>query len=128
MKKIKVVCGVVRNEGKYLITQRGDAKNLNKWEFPGGKVESNEDDFSSIKRELFEELNLLVTPIKEVTSYGFRSFQLVFIECICLNSESIELKEHLDYAWVYVNELAKFDFLEGDKKFIDNLLTGKRII
>ena len=125
MKKIKVVCGVVRNEGKYLITQRGDAKNYKKWEFPGGKVESNEDDFSSIKRELLEELNLSITPIKEVVSYGFKSFQLVFIECICLNSESIELMEHLNYAWVHVNELAKFDFLEGDKKFIAHLIPGK---
>ena len=38
MKKINVVCGVIVKDNKYLITQRGDSKNLNKWEFPGGKV------------------------------------------------------------------------------------------
>jgi 8-oxo-dGTP pyrophosphatase MutT (NUDIX family) len=43
-----VVCGVVRDEEKYLITQRGDAKNFKKWEFPGGKVESDEDDFATL--------------------------------------------------------------------------------
>jgi hypothetical protein len=28
MKKIKVVCGVIVKDNKYLITQRGDFKNL----------------------------------------------------------------------------------------------------
>ena len=38
-----------------------------------------------------------------------------------LRPETIELKEHLKYAWVDVNELSKFDFLNGDKKFISQL-------
>lgn len=121
MNFIKVVCGVVRDDEKYLITQRGDAKNFKKWEFPGGKVESDEDDFTSIKRELFEELSLSIIPLKELARYEFESFLLVFIECVCSDPETIELKEHLKYAWVDVNELSKFDFLKGDKKFIAQL-------
>lgn len=121
MSFIKVVCGVVRDDEKYLITQRGDAKNFKKWEFPGGKVESDEDDFTSIKRELLEELNLSIIPLKELARYEFKSFLLVFIECVCSDPETIELKEHLKYAWVDVNELSKFDFLKGDKKFIAQL-------
>ena len=121
MSLIKVVCGVVRDDEKYLITQRGDAKNFKKWEFPGGKVESDEDDFASIKRELLEELNLSILPLKELARYEFKSFLLVFIECVCSDPETIELKEHLKYAWVDVNELSKFDFLNGDKKFISQL-------
>ena len=57
MKKINVVCGVIVRDNKYLITQRGDFKNLNKWEFPGGKVETFENNFEAIKRELNENLN-----------------------------------------------------------------------
>lgn len=121
MSLIKVVCGVVRDDEKYLITQRGDAKNFKKWEFPGGKVESDEDDFASIKRELLEELNLSIIPLRELARYEFKSFLLVFIECVCSDPETIELKEHLKYAWVDVNELSKFDFLKGDKKFISQL-------
>ena len=49
MKKIKVVCGVIFKNNKYLITQRGDFKNFKKWEFPGGKVEPYENIFDAIK-------------------------------------------------------------------------------
>ena len=43
-----------------------------------GKVESDEDDFASIKRELLEELNLSIIPLKELARYEFKSFLLVF--------------------------------------------------
>ena len=45
MKKLKVVAALIEKDGKYLIARRatGDENVLGKWEFPGGKVESNED-------------------------------------------------------------------------------------
>ena len=45
---IDVVCGVIKNGDKYLITQRGDKMNEGKWEFPGGKVKENEHLYDSI--------------------------------------------------------------------------------
>ena len=69
MKKVKVVCGVVyNNKNEIIITQRGDQKNYKKWEFPGGKVKPNEELNKSIKRELKEELNVVVYPIKVIYS------------------------------------------------------------
>jgi len=47
-----VVCGVVKDGERFLITQRGDNKNRGLWEFPGGKVINEEHPFESIKREL----------------------------------------------------------------------------
>ena len=38
MKKINVVCGVIVKDNKYLITQRGDSKNINKWETRGSNI------------------------------------------------------------------------------------------
>jgi len=117
---IDVVCGVIKNGDKYLITQRGDKKNYGKWEFPGGKVKENEHPFDSIKRELFEELELEINPIHEITRYPFKKHNLIFILCNPLNISDIRLKEHKSLTWVSKEEFKNFTFLEGDEKFIRN--------
>ena len=122
---IDVVCGVVNHNDKILITQRGDNKNYGKWEFPGGKVKKNEKPFVSIKRELFEELGLIVKPIKEIIRYTYKKFNLIFILCESLNPEEIQLTEHLDYFWISKTEFSKFQFLDGDISFIQNYLLYK---
>ena len=123
MKKVKVVCGVVyNNKNEILITQRGDQKNYKKWEFPGGKVKPNEELNKSIKRELKEELNVVVDPIKVIYSNTYKKYDLIFIECLYVTG-TIELNEHLDYNWTKIKDLVNFNFLEGDKEFINHLLT-----
>ena len=122
MKKINVVCGVIVKDNKYLITQRGDSKNLNKWEFPGGKVEPFENIFDAIKRELKEELSIEVTPIKKLLEYNHKKYNLCFIEC-ALGSNKIILNEHLNFTWISKKEFEIYDFLEGDNIFINSLLT-----
>ena len=121
MKKIKVVCGVIVKNNKYLITQRGDSKNLNKWEFPGGKVEPFENIFDAIKRELKEELIIAVTPIKILLEYDYKKYNLCFIEC-ALGSDKIILNEHLNFTWISKQEFEIYDFLDGDNIFINSLL------
>ena len=122
MKKINVVCGVIVKDNKYLITQRGDSKNFNKWEFPGGKVEPFENIFDAIKRELKEELSIEVTPIKKLLEYNYKKYNLCFIEC-ALGSNKIILNEHLNFTWISKKEFEIYDFLEGDNIFINSLLT-----
>ena len=122
MKKINVVCGVIVKDNKYLITQRGDFKNLNKWEFPGDKVEPFENIFDAIKRELKEELSIEVTPIKKLLEYNYKKYNLCFIEC-ALGSNKIILNEHLNFTWISKKEFEIYDFLEGDNIFINSLLT-----
>ena len=117
---IDVVCGVIKNGDKYLITERGDEKNYGKWEFPGGKVKENEHLFDSIKRELFEELELEINPIHEITRYPFKKFNLIFILCVPYNPNRIKLKEHLKSYWVQSDELLDYSFIEGDLKFVES--------
>lgn len=121
---IDVVCGVVRNEkGEYLITQRGDSNHYGKWEFPGGKVQTTETYFESIIRELKEELSIEVNPIREITSYPFERFNLIFILCeMSTSTNDLFLSEHLDFKWIKVLETSLFNFMEGDYEFIENHL------
>lgn len=117
---IDVVCGVICVNQKYLITQRGDDSNYGKWEFPGGKVKKGEDIFTSIKREISEELNLDISPIKEITRYCFEKYNLIFILCNCKNNKTIQLNEHINFKYINRVDFELYDFLEGDKKFINS--------
>ena len=76
-----------------------------------------EDEELLTKRELIEELKLEVNPKREITRYTHCEFNLIFIECIVLNIDNIQLNEHLDYRWINENEFQKFDFLQGDLRF-----------
>ena len=61
---IKVVAALIEKEGKVLIAKRNEGSNYTngKWEFPGGKVELNENEFDAIQREIKEELSVDINP------------------------------------------------------------------
>lgn len=117
MKLIDVVCGVVLNKNeKILITQRKDLNN--KWEFPGGKINPKESIQNSIIREIKEELNIDVVYNKILFKTEHKPFRLIFVLCDYISGK-ICLKEHLNFMWIEKTDLIKYDFLEGDKNFIN---------
>ena len=62
MKRIHVVAAVIRSEGKILLSKRLDHVHQGgKWEFPGGKVETDEAVTAALVRELQEELAITPT-------------------------------------------------------------------
>jgi 8-oxo-dGTP diphosphatase len=55
----KVAAAIILRSGRVLVTRRGPTENLaGCWEFPGGKLESDETPQECIIRELQEELGL----------------------------------------------------------------------
>lgn len=63
MKRVHVVAAVIRgNDGRILIAKRADEQHQGGlWEFPGGKVESDEAIEAALARELSEELGIVPT-------------------------------------------------------------------
>ena len=66
---IDVVADVIKNKNKYFIAQRNRNKHFAyHYEFPGGKVDNNENFENALKREINEELSINIKIIKKITS------------------------------------------------------------
>lgn len=115
-----VSAAVLIEDGRVLLTQRKRGKHLaGSWEFPGGKVEANEDPRDALVRELREEVGVDVSvgDIVEVTfhRYPSRSVLLLFYEA-ARKDRSTEPRA-LDVAgvrWARLEELADADFPPAD--------------
>jgi len=85
MRVIVVSAAVVIEAGRVLLTQRKSGTHLaGAWEFPGGKVEPDEDPRAALARELREEIGVTaeIGAIVEVTFHRYpqKSVLLLFYE------------------------------------------------
>lgn len=102
---VKVVAGLIKKDGKYLIARRnhGDVEANGKWEFPGGKLEDNETGFKAIEREMREEFEVNVKALKflasSVSEYIERTIELILYLCDYINGE-FKLHDHHEIKWI----------------------------
>ena len=125
MKKFDVVAAVILKNNKFFIAQRNRNKHMGLcWEFPGGKVEKNENFEQALKREIKEELNITILINKKIGVENYQdnkiNVKLHYYLCSHIDGEFI-LNEHEDSAWVAKNEFNKYNFAEGDKDIISLL-------
>ena len=124
---LEVVAAIIFFENKILVTQRKFHKNpafSYKFEFPGGKVENNEDKITALRRELLEELNLKLTNFKHFASYNY-SYDIDEIKLHFFQSNlkelKLTLKVHESYRLVTVKQLSQLDWLAADYEIIKKL-------
>ncbi len=127
-KEVLVVAAYIKYKDTFLIARRvkGDEGAEGKWEFPGGKIEPGETKLQAIKREIKEEFNMDIEPVKELithtTNYPTRDITITLMECIANNKELImNTKDHSDYKWITIKELNNYPFAKGDMAFVDYL-------
>jgi len=127
----EVTCAIIINEGKILITQRGeDMPHSLKWEFPGGKVMIGETPEKAVKREIQEELDIRISVDQLFPSithhYNNHSIKLIPFICSIINGE-ISLAEHRRYKWIEFTDLKSVNWLEADARIVENLLVMYKI-
>jgi len=127
MKSIEVVAAIMMHEAKILCVQRGDNKYeyvSRKWEFPGGKVETNEPHENAIKREIKEELLADITDCHHflTVEHQYPDFFLTMHSFLChMPTEEVTLTEHIDHRWLQVTELNFLDWAAADLPIVEKL-------
>ncbi len=120
-----VTAGVIRSNGKILITQRSiNDRFCGLWEFPGGKQKQGETLEQCLVREIAEELNIQIQIEKKLMSviHNYDHLQITLHVFLCtLQSSAIESREVQDWKWIELSELAFYDFTEADQKVIKRL-------
>ena len=126
MTHFHVAAGVLCNAlGEVLIAERlcdGPFNGL--WEFPGGKIDAGESPLEALRRELHEELGIVVTSTEEFVNlshqYADRSVDLEFFLVKDWDGEPHGV-EGQRLRWVAISDLDSDELLPADAPLVDAL-------
>ena len=131
MKTVHVAAAVIISEGKILCVQRNSNKLSyisEKWEFPGGKIETNETIEETVIREIKEELNFTIQPESFLiqVDHVYPDFRLIMDTFLCkIIDGTLQLNDHIDHVWLTKDELKSLDWAEADLPIVDALISQK---
>ncbi len=113
-----VTAAIIIHDGRVLLTRRkADVPYPNLWEFPGGKLEPEEDPRDCIVREIREELAIEVTAagIYDVVYHRYpeRAVLVLAYKCTWLSGEIIDL-DVAEHCWSLPRDLIHFRLLPAD--------------
>ncbi|TDQ15219.1 8-oxo-dGTP diphosphatase [Algoriphagus boseongensis] len=125
MKSISVTCAIIIHQGKILAARRSQTMDLSgKWEFPGGKMEEDEEAEDCLIREILEELGITIISLKALTpvnySYPTKTIRLIPFLCSWESGE-ISLLEHEQVCWLEKKDLFSLDWAEADLPIVHEL-------
>lgn len=125
MKQVHVAVGVIVSDQDVFLTRRlPNAHQGGKWEFPGGKVESDESVAQALHRELQEEIaidTLACAPlIKIAHDYGDKQ---VLLDVFIVDQYQGEpaAQEGQEEGWFSIGDLRNLDFPAANVQIIDAL-------
>lgn len=120
---LHVAVGVIKNSaGDILISQRpADVHQGGLWEFPGGKVEAGESVIQALRRELQEELGIVVNrsePLIKIQHHYPDLSVLLDVWLVEEFSGEAHMRENQPIRWVSASELKNYSFPEANLAII----------
>ena len=132
MRTVVVVAAVIDDgAGKYLVCRRRPEKQAGgKWEFPGGKLETGENEPEALVREIREELDVEIKVLRlfdrSQTATSIKG-EPVTIELACYAAElvgdaPVSSTDHDQLRWVAEGEMSALDWAEPDLPAVKRIL------
>lgn len=125
---VQVAVGVIIKDASVLMAERHAHQHQgNCWEFPGGKLEANENPFDALQRELLEEvnLNILAADFLFDIEYTYPDKQ------VCLHIFNVtrftgepQHQEGQVLLWQPIKQISALKVPDANQKIIDFLITG----
>jgi 8-oxo-dGTP diphosphatase len=119
-----VVAAVIERDDRFLLTLRPSGTHLEgHWEFPGGKCLPTESHAEALRRELYEELDIVGNVGERIYSvthdYPDRRVELHFYRCMFDGDPKPMVGQEM--RWVPRAELRELPFPEADAQLIERL-------
>ncbi|GAA1704955.1 (deoxy)nucleoside triphosphate pyrophosphohydrolase [Microbacterium sediminicola] len=116
---VEVVAAVIRDGERVLVCRRAPhIGQSGRWEFPGGKVEHEEDPVEALVREIREELDVDIRVTGHITTddthVGDRIIRLACYEAVLIGSHPTGSTDHDALEWLRENELDDRRWAEPD--------------
>lgn len=123
-----IVCAALkRTDGRILVMRRAPGKKMaGFWEFPGGKLEKDEECENALARELSEELGIAAGRCDlihaKAHTYPHASVLILFYVCSEFSGE-IQMRDHDALEWLLPHELKSFSgLLPANQEVISKLV------
>ena len=120
-----IAVGVVFKKDRVLITRRKPEGLLGGlWEFPGGKIKSNENAQTACIREIKEEVNLTVAVESHLcrVKHAYTHFKIKMdVFCCVYISGRLKLNGPVDHRWIRLDQLSDYPLPKANHKFLAKL-------
>ena len=124
MKTLNVVAAIIKKDNQILATKRGYGEFVNMWEFPGGKIEADETKEQALIREIREELDCTIRPIKFALDLEYQ-YPTFYLKMACFEAVITEgtpkLLEHNDARWLSKADLDSVNWIPADIEAVNYL-------
>jgi 8-oxo-dGTP diphosphatase len=127
---IHVVGAAIIHDDRCLVAQRGTQQSLaGKWEFPGGKIEPGELPHEALRREIEEELGVVIAvgPELGMGDVVLGNHRIVLdVYAATVVDGQIEPREHSRVVWATADELSAFDWAPADVPIVAHVASWLR--
>ena len=126
----QVVAALILRGEEILCCQRTEYQALPlKWEFPGGKIETGEQARAALHRELEEELGVRAEVGAQVAqlTHQYQNGNAVELHFFAVERYEGQLQNRIfrEIRWVNRRDLPSLDFLDADKKLVQQIAEGE---
>jgi 8-oxo-dGTP diphosphatase len=124
---LRIAIGILRNtKNEVLLGKRMKGKNLEGyWEFPGGKIKSNETPEEALFREFQEELGVKIGRSKQMESIGYQyeNYDVLLMPFNIVDYVGYPVGlEGQELMWCTTDQLREIEILPADQPLVEKLI------